>query len=68
MSSRPALWGIHEIARAYEVSRQTVYYWTRKKGFPRPLAELQQGRVWDAREVIKWKQANIRPRKRPADS
>lgn len=59
------LWGIHEIADAYEVDRQTVYYWRRKPGFPAPLADLKMGPVWDAREILKWKRKNIRPRRRP---
>lgn len=47
--------GAHEI-RAYlgNVSRQRVYQLTARTDFPRPIAELAQGKVWLASDVEAW--------------
>ena len=36
------------------VSRQRADKITRRRGFPEPLADLGQGRIWDAGEVSRW--------------
>lgn len=36
------------------ISKQRVYQITSKKGFPDPVAELIQGKVWLAEDVKKW--------------
>jgi hypothetical protein len=53
--SVPRLVGSHEIGvRLGGISRQRVHQITGKAGFPKPLAELQSGRVWAASDVEKW--------------
>lgn len=58
--SRPTLWGLHEIAEHYAIRRQLAAKWTTHSAFPAPLAELAQGRVWDAADVVAWGDAHGR--------
>jgi prophage regulatory protein len=37
------------------ISRQRVYQITTHADFPRPLANLAQGKVWSASEVSAWR-------------
>jgi prophage regulatory protein len=47
--------GAHEVrVRLGGISRQRVYQITSHRSFPAPVAELQQGNVWDADEVEAW--------------
>jgi prophage regulatory protein len=47
--------GTHEIrVRLGGISRQRVDQITKKPSFPKPLAELAQGRVWLADDVAAW--------------
>lgn len=47
--------GAHEIRQMLGgVSKQRVYQITSRKDFPRPLAELAQGKVWRASDVERW--------------
>ncbi|MEV4705502.1 hypothetical protein [Actinoplanes sp. NPDC049316] len=49
------LMGAHEIrVRLGFLSRQRVYQITSRKDFPRPAAELDQGKVWRGEEVEAW--------------
>ncbi|MEV4628786.1 DNA-binding protein [Micromonospora sp. NPDC049523] len=49
------LMGAHEIRmRLGGISRQRVYAITSHRGFPAPVAELQQGNVWNAEDVERW--------------
>jgi hypothetical protein len=49
------LWGVAEIADAFDVGERTVHGWTeRYPDFPAPVAELKQGRVWTAGAVRRW--------------
>lgn len=49
------LMGAHEIRmRLGGISRQRVYAITSHRSFPAPVAELQQGKVWRASDVVKW--------------
>lgn len=52
---RLRLWGSEEIRRALGgVSRARAYQITTRKGFPDPVADLANGRVWDATQVEAW--------------
>lgn len=47
--------GVKEIANVTGVSPQAVINWTdRYEDFPKPLATLRMGRVWDYRDVAVW--------------
>ena len=50
------LLGLTEIGEGLGLSKQRVHGLAREIGqdFPAPLAELRQGRVWDADTVEKW--------------
>ncbi|GGN87247.1 hypothetical protein GCM10010112_69690 [Actinoplanes lobatus] len=50
-----ALLGAHEIRlRLGSVSRQRAYQLTNRANFPRPVADLAQGKVWRASDVDAW--------------
>ena len=47
--------GAHEIrVRLGGVSRQRVYQITSRDGFPAPVADLAQGKVWLTADVEAW--------------
>ncbi len=50
--------GAHEVrlllSGDYEISRQRSYQITHKASFPKPVADLAQGPVWDGAEVKQW--------------
>ena len=47
--------GAHEIrVRLGRVSRQRVYQITSRADFPKPVADLAQGKVWLADDVEAW--------------
>jgi predicted DNA-binding transcriptional regulator AlpA len=47
--------GAHEIrVRLGGVSRQRVYQITSRSDFPKPVADLAQGKVWLADDVQAW--------------
>jgi predicted DNA-binding transcriptional regulator AlpA len=47
--------GAHEIhLRLGPISRQRVYQITSRASFPKPVAELAQGKVWLATDVEEW--------------
>ena len=47
--------GAYEIrARLGGISRQRVYQLTSRADFPKPLAALSQGQVWDAADIEAW--------------
>jgi prophage regulatory protein len=49
------LMGSQEIrARLGGLSRQRVYQLTSRDTFPAPVADLAQGKVWDAADVEEW--------------
>ncbi|MFC4104567.1 DNA-binding protein [Micromonospora zhanjiangensis] len=55
MGRRYRLMGAHEIRmRLGGISRQRVYAITSHRSFPAPVAELQQGNVWDTDDVEDW--------------
>jgi hypothetical protein len=49
------LWGLAEIAAAYRISKTAAAKWQHHADFPKPLARLAMGPVWDADEVRRWK-------------
>ncbi|GGN59504.1 hypothetical protein GCM10010112_14580 [Actinoplanes lobatus] len=58
----PNLVGHQEVrVRLGGISRQRVYQLTNRADFPRPVAQLAQGRVWLADEVEAWCLARGRP-------
>ncbi|MCA2216284.1 DNA-binding protein [Wangella sp. NEAU-J3] len=46
--------GAHEISTRLHLSRQRVSQLTSQSNFPRPLADLRQGKVWHADDVETW--------------
>jgi prophage regulatory protein len=53
--ARLVLLGISELrARLGGVSRQRADQVTRRADFPKPCADLAQGRVWRGRDVERW--------------
>ncbi|WP_239082394.1 helix-turn-helix transcriptional regulator [Actinoplanes teichomyceticus] len=53
--NRVKLMGTHEIkVRLGSISRQRVNQLTAKAHFPKPVADLEQGRVWLADDIEKW--------------
>ncbi|WIM92573.1 DNA-binding protein [Actinoplanes oblitus] len=50
------LMGTHEIQIRLggELSRQRINQLTAKTHFPKPIAELKQGRVWLAEDIEDW--------------
>lgn len=49
--------GAHEIARMFDVSRQTVHDWLKKPerfGFPEPWDRIRAGAVWRTKDVMRW--------------
>lgn len=53
--------GAHEIrVRLGGVSRQRVYQLTSRPDFPKPVAELAQGKVWASADVESWITAHRR--------
>jgi prophage regulatory protein len=56
--------GAHEIReRLGLVTRQRVYQITGRADFPKPVAELAQGKVWLASDVDAWIAAHRKPRR-----
>ncbi len=49
--------GAHEIARMFDVSRQTVHDWLKRPdrfGFPEPWDEVRAGKIWRTKDVQRW--------------
>jgi len=47
--------GAHEIREMLGgISKQRVYQITGRRGFPLPVAELAQGKVWNRADVEAW--------------
>jgi predicted DNA-binding transcriptional regulator AlpA len=61
----PRLVGAHEIRKLLGVSRQRVYQIARRADFPRPIAILAQGKIWNVNDVEAWIAAH---RRRPKES
>ena len=53
--ARLHLMGAHEIrVRLGGISRQRTYQITSRADFPKPVADLEQGKVWLAEDVDTW--------------
>lgn len=48
------LMGVAEIAQLLGVSRQRVTQLAKAEGFPRPVASLAAGPVWESADVEAW--------------
>ncbi len=46
--------GVAEIAELLGMSRQRVHQLAKRDDFPRPIAVLSAGAVWERRDVEKW--------------
>jgi predicted DNA-binding transcriptional regulator AlpA len=46
--------GAHEIRKLIGVSRQRVYQLARRPDFPKPVANLTQGKIWNLDDVTEW--------------
>jgi predicted DNA-binding transcriptional regulator AlpA len=46
--------GAHEIRLLLGVSRQRVYQLATRSDFPRPIAELAQGKIWALTDIEAW--------------
>jgi prophage regulatory protein len=54
--------GAHEIrVRLGGISRQRTYQITSRTDFPKPVADLEQGKVWLAEDVETWISAHRAP-------
>ncbi|MEU4162659.1 DNA-binding protein [Actinoplanes sp. NPDC026670] len=54
--------GAHEIRVLFgSISRQRVYQITKRADFPRPVADLAQGKVWLASEATAWRDRRRSP-------
>jgi chromosome partitioning protein len=50
------LGGMAEVAKALGTSRQLISLWrTRYPSFPKPIASLRMGPIWDMRDIREWK-------------
>ena len=60
--ARLHLMGAHEIrVRLGGISRQRTYQITSRADFPKPVADLGQGKVWLAEDVDTWISAHRAP-------
>jgi chromosome partitioning protein len=63
------LLGLAEIAVLLGVTKQVVANWkARKPNFPKPMAELRSGPVWQKSEIVAWAEAEDIPIVEPDDS
>lgn len=62
--TRIKLWGCAEIIREFKIGTATLANWRRYRSFPKPLAELASGPVWERRAVENWVKLD-RPRRGP---
>lgn len=52
----PELVGTHEVAQMLGVSRQRVLQLAATKGFPKPVASLKAGLIWERAAIHDWMQ------------
>lgn len=57
--------GAHEIRAMLGVSRQRVYQLAGKPDFPKPVARLAQGKIWNLDDIEAW-MTTYRSRRRRA--
>jgi predicted DNA-binding transcriptional regulator AlpA len=51
--------GLAELAEMLGVTKRTAVRYTKRPGFPRPIATLAATPVWRAEDLTSWKQANL---------
>jgi predicted DNA-binding transcriptional regulator AlpA len=61
--------GLSEIAKLHQVARNSAWRWSRRPGFPEPVARLATGPIWRRAEIEAWASKHLplqsgRPRKR----
>lgn len=67
----PSLLGATDVARLLGVSRQRVYQLAERTDFPRPVAVLARGRMWERGQIEAWARGRTpsgRPRQRESRS
>lgn len=52
--------GLSEIATRTGSTTQTVWNWTRKEDFPKPVTRVSTRPVWDWSEVDEWNRSWVR--------
>ncbi|MFC7532216.1 helix-turn-helix transcriptional regulator [Actinoplanes sp. GCM10030250] len=50
--------GAHEIREMLGVSRQRAYQLAGRPDFPKPIAKLAQGKIWDLDDIEAWISTN----------
>jgi hypothetical protein len=63
--SHTKLVGPAEIVKAHKISSRTLANWRKHPTFPKPLAELAQGPVWERDAVRTWVKLDRPGRGRP---
>ncbi len=59
MSGQLSLIGLSEVAELFGVSKQVVANWRlRYEDFPKPVAELKSGPVWQRQDIVAWAERN----------
>src|SRR2546421_10257254 len=59
MSASEDYLGLSEVAELLGASRQTVGNWRQRRAdFPKPLAELKSGPIWNRAEIVVWAKEN----------
>lgn len=59
MGEDEQLLGLSEVAELLGTSRQTVGNWRqRREGFPRPVADLKSGPIWQRKDIADWATAS----------
>jgi predicted DNA-binding transcriptional regulator AlpA len=51
--------GLAELADILGVSKRTAVRYTRRAGFPKPIATLAATPVWRGEDLTRWKDANL---------
>ena len=46
---------LHEIATEHRITKSQAQSWTRRRDFPKPVAELRAGLLYNLEEVRAWK-------------
>lgn len=57
------LWDTKAAAEALHVSPSTVRRWAKRHDFPRSIADLNGGQVWEAERVRAWHRREVKRRR-----
>ena len=58
---------IADMAEKFDVSKAAVQGWMRQDTFPRPVARLKAGKVYDLDAVARWRKRRIHARRAQLD-